>query len=263
MAVVVDNITFMFIKDDFSKLCEPVQNVPFLYTTKQPVIGQRTETAAEVPDAGWCRFSGIITHIHAPPTEAELKELSKPWINFMCPCGKPFPNCDCDFSVGFGAPHGQRVTGRGILNFDFYDKMKGVVNEDQVYEIEYQMDSNQSFVWIVVAAKRLDVEANGFRDLIWPQNGCVDCIVPNQFKKGDKVVVKGLKSKQNWNGKTAEIIGAFSKSKQRWPVALELMKNNEKMIQKVLIKIENLSLCQQQEMNGKNEKDESLCKKKK
>ena len=60
----------------------------------------------------------------------------------------------------------------------------------------------------------------------------------DQFKKNDKVKLIGLKSKQHWNGKIAEIVGSFSKSKKRWPV--ELMDDNQ--LKKALIQTKNLVL---------------------
>ncbi len=39
--------------------------------------------------------------------------------------------------------------------------MENIVNADQVYEIEYQMDSNKERIWNAVTARSLDdVEAN-------------------------------------------------------------------------------------------------------
>ena len=60
----------------------------------------------------------------------------------------------------------------------------------------------------------------------------------DQFKKHDKVKLIGLKSKQHWNGKIAEIVGSFSKTKKRWPV--ELMDDNQ--LKKALIQTKNLVL---------------------
>eukprot|EP01084_Bolivina_argentea_P144881 254091_1 len=170
-----DNITFQFIKDDFCQLCEPIQKKEFLYTGKIPAAGMRTETQVNVSDAGWARFSGVITSINDPPTKKELSQISEP---FTCPCNDE--NCALKDGVkaAFGAEHGQRVTGRCILNFDFYNKMENMVSKDKVYEIIYQMDSNKNYVWNVVEACSLDnVSANEFRDLIWPQNGheCNEC----------------------------------------------------------------------------------------
>merc|ERR1712232_1216397 len=39
-----------------------------------------------------------------------------------------------------------------------------------------------------------------------------------RFKPGDIVKIVQLKSKKEWNGKYATIIGAFNKQKKRWPV---------------------------------------------
>lgn len=41
-----------------------------------------------------------------------------------------------------------------------------------------------------------------------------------RFKPGDIVKMVQLKSKKEWNGKYATIIGAFSKQKKRWPVQI-------------------------------------------
>lgn len=60
----------------------------------------------------------------------------------------------------------------------------------------------------------------------------------DQFRKHDKVKLIGLKSKEHWNGKIAEIMGPFSKTKKRWPV--ELTYNNEP--KKALIQTKNLVL---------------------
>merc|ERR1712154_546524 len=47
----------------------------------------------------------------------------------------------------------------------------------------------------------------------------------------------GLKSKAHWNGCTAHIVGAFSVSKQRWPVEVTL---NDGQTKKALIRSSNL-----------------------
>ena len=60
----------------------------------------------------------------------------------------------------------------------------------------------------------------------------------DQFRKYDKVKLIGLKSKDHWNGKIAEIKGPFSKTKKRWPV--ELTDDNE--TKKALIQTKNLLL---------------------
>ena len=169
----VDGITFEFNKDCFAFECEPVQNREFLYTGKVPAVGMRTETQCEVSGVGWCRFSGIITEIADPPTKKELKRINKP---FDCPCNEPDCLLKDGIAAAYGADHGQRIIGYGILNFDFYDKMKDKVDEDQVYKIEYQMDSNKDYVWCVIDAKRVNnVSADEFRQLIWVKcDGCID-----------------------------------------------------------------------------------------
>merc|ERR1712154_183836 len=40
----------------------------------------------------------------------------------------------------------------------------------------------------------------------------------NEYRKGDKVRIHGLKSKPNWNGKIGEVVGRFSRKKERWPI---------------------------------------------
>ena len=78
----VDGIQFDYIKDNFAKLCEPVQRMPFLWTGRIPLIGMRRETAVIV-DGKWARFSGFITNIDPPPTKEETGKLSVP---FSCGC---------------------------------------------------------------------------------------------------------------------------------------------------------------------------------
>ena len=176
---IADGITFQFIKDDFAKLCEQVQEREFLYSGKVPVAGMRTETQIEVSQVGWARFSGIITAIHDPPTQQELETICKP---FECLCNDSECLVKNGIAAAFGAEHGQRITGRGILNFDFYDKMKDNINKDQVYEIEYQLDSNKNYVWCVIDASSInDVSGDGFRNLIW-SNKC-DCKNDQKYKK--------------------------------------------------------------------------------
>ena len=60
----------------------------------------------------------------------------------------------------------------------------------------------------------------------------------SQFRKHDKVILKGLRSKPHWNNIVAKIIGPFSESRKRWPV--QLVYDNEK--HQALIKTNNLVL---------------------
>ena len=112
----VDGITFQFNKDELAKSCESIQKASFMYTGKAPPVGIRMETQAEVHGAGWARFSGLITTVHDPPTKS-----SKYFCTF---CSKNHKFACAKIVRGFGAQHGQRLTGRAILNFDFYRKVQ-------------------------------------------------------------------------------------------------------------------------------------------
>ena len=171
----VDGIKFDYIKDNFAKLCEPVQRMPFLWTGRIPLIGMRTETAVIV-DGKWARFSGFITNIDLPPTKEEKRKLSAP---FSCECR----DRSCKFRNGvkraFGADHGQRIMGVAILNFDFYDKMEGLVDPNRVYEVTYRLDSNRECAWIGTAARRaIGADIDEVRDRIWPYFGRSNACCP-------------------------------------------------------------------------------------
>jgi len=59
------------------------------------------------------------------------------------------------------------------------------------------------------------------------------------FRKGDEVKLMGLQSKEHWNGRSAIVVGPFSKSKRRWPVEVMEEEDNTK---KALIRTKNLVL---------------------
>ena len=149
--------------------------MPFLWTGRIPLIGMRTETAVIV-DGKWARFSGFITHIHPSPTKEEKRKLSAP---FSCGCR----DRSCKFRNGvkraFGADHGQKISGLAILNFDFYDKIEGLVDPKRVYEVVYRLDSNRECVWIGIAARRaISASIDDVRDTIWPYFGRLDACCP-------------------------------------------------------------------------------------
>ena len=48
-----------------------------------------------------------------------------------------------------------------------------------------------------------------------------------RFRIGDQVLIKGLKSKKDWNGKTAVVIGQYNKQKNRYPVELNINKKSQ------------------------------------
>lgn len=166
----VDGIKFDFITDDNAKRFEPIQKIPFLFTGRIPQNGMRTETQVVVKEIT-ARFSGIITKIHPQPTKRELKELSAP---YSCDClGTRGHDPKCKFKNGIkralGAGHGQRLSGLAVLNFDFCDKMEGLVNPNRVYQVEYRLESNMDCVWIGISAERVnDVDIDELRNMIWP-----------------------------------------------------------------------------------------------
>mmetsp|Transcript_20632 Transcript_20632/g.32850 ORF Transcript_20632/g.32850 Transcript_20632/m.32850 type:complete len:455 (-) Transcript_20632:69-1433(-) len=63
----------------------------------------------------------------------------------------------------------------------------------------------------------------------------------DKFRKHDRVKLFGLQSKQHWNGKIAEIVGPFSRTKRRWPVELKEDESTNE-IKKALIQTKNLVL---------------------
>ena len=72
-----------FINDEFAKKCEPVQGREFLYTSRQPKVGQRTETQIQVAGIHFCRLSGLVTEIGALP-----RSFNHTWMNLklvLCP----------------------------------------------------------------------------------------------------------------------------------------------------------------------------------
>ena len=163
----VDGIKFDYIKDTEAKRFEGIQKIPFLFTGRIPQESMRTETEVVVKGVR-ARFSGVISEIHPPPTKKELKNLSRP---FSCGCRRNDPTCKFRNGVkrAFGADHGQRITGLAVLNFDYYDKMKGLVDPNRIYEVEYRLESNKDCVWIGAGAKKVDdVDIDDLRHTIWP-----------------------------------------------------------------------------------------------
>lgn len=72
-----------FVKDDFAKLCEPVQRAPFLYTGVVPKIEQRLQIQFDFPDGSWCRLSGEVIWVGELPTISE-QDASHGY--FWCDC---------------------------------------------------------------------------------------------------------------------------------------------------------------------------------
>lgn len=132
-----------FIKDDFARLCEPVQKVNFLYTGKKPVVGQRTETQFTYHNL-WFRMSGVVTYIYPEPSQTELEELEDKSL-FAANNEKE------EIIKAYGAVHGQRIRGTAKLNFDFKDN-EFFTHENEV-EIEYIMNDNKSYMWCVNSLK--------------------------------------------------------------------------------------------------------------
>merc|ERR1712228_706375 len=65
-----------------------------------------------------------------------------------------------------------------------------------------------------------------------------------KFMVGDIVLFQELKSKPEWNGKHATVIGPFVKKKKRWPV-----KSNFGHHDKILIKTQNLQIVKSTKMS--------------
>lgn len=73
-----------FVKDDFARRCQPVQQRPFLMTGVPPAVGQRLEIQmTRQSDGMWFRMSGLVTLVDDAPSPPE--GVVSP--QFPCGCG--------------------------------------------------------------------------------------------------------------------------------------------------------------------------------
>ena len=132
---------------------------------------------------------------------------------------------------------GDTIPEYGQGDGDKYDKNQlnqALKGEFVYYPSEFNHENNKD-----KNAKKDDVKENQ-ESIMINKNDDDDLKVEekNLFHKNDKVILKGLKSKPEWNDIVAEIVGPFSDSRQRWPV--KLIYDNK--IQQALIRTANLEL---------------------
>ena len=161
-----------FIKDEWAKLCEPVQQTQFLWTGRKAEVGQRTETQISTAEGNWCRLSGVVTHVGDMPTLDEWKRG---------PNGATFEtvpleiqsNIRNQFINDFGTLHGQIVISYAYLNFDFNHRQEELpVKKARVYRVTHVADETKVCYWIVTKIEDVtDGIVNG------------EVMVPEDFKK--------------------------------------------------------------------------------
>lgn len=166
-----------FIKDDWAKLCEPVQRTPFLWTGRKAEVGQRTETQIAATNGSWCRLSGVVTHVGEMPTLEEWRSGN----SCQLPPGVKSETLSLDdqlslrneFINHFGTLHGQIVTSYSYLNFDFYHRQEVLpVKKGRVYKATHRADENMGCFWVVTQVEDVtDDIVSG------------EVVVPQVFKK--------------------------------------------------------------------------------
>ena len=150
----------MFVKDDFAKKCEPVQKHAFLYTGKEPKVGQRVQIQLDLPNGRWGRLSGEVTSVAPPPSDEEMltgywgehskEECNHPECFLADKADREPTRLRAKMVAEFGAVHGQRVVCRVALNFDFHHHTELVAfceGADKQWNIELQCDDNLQCVW--------------------------------------------------------------------------------------------------------------------
>lgn len=136
-----------WVKDEFARLCEPIQKCDFLYTGKTPAIHQKLEIQV-MYEGTWFRMSGEITEICDPPADEE--------INKKEPSSLFYPRASRELLTShYGGVHGQRIKGHVALNFDFYAK-ELPVKRDEVWEVDIEMNDNVDNMWIVTDARKIN-----------------------------------------------------------------------------------------------------------
>lgn len=150
-----------FNKDEFSRLCQPVQGRLFLLRGKEPAVGQRTETQVTLGSA-FCRLSGVVTGVDPPPSAAEMQG------SLLLNHGMSPEQC---IAID-GALHGQMLTVRATLNFDFYkEPFLTVIGQHRVYELRYKCDDNFENIWQVDSAIALDLQGDAAMAYVLGGNG--------------------------------------------------------------------------------------------
>ena len=109
-ALASDGVHNGFVKDDFARMCAPVQGKPFLSTGSRPKVGQRLEIQMSVEAADvseetqgqmtWFRLSGLATFVEG---RGVTRGLGVPCPDLPCGCG------DLKHEAEFGARHFTKV----------------------------------------------------------------------------------------------------------------------------------------------------------
>lgn len=104
-----------FVVDDMSRRFEKEQATPYLYTGKEPAIGQKVQICAYLPNGSWGRLSGQVTSVLPVPSKKQAGAFCAPQHHWDIETHR-------SVCCKWGAVHGQQVEATVSLNFDFLYK---------------------------------------------------------------------------------------------------------------------------------------------
>lgn len=172
--------------DELAQNCERTQGCSFLYTGKNPEVGQRVEMRVQVDATSntTCRLSGVVTQVGELPTFDQWVTSSQlaprpcectvdPYdglsphtlMRFDDPC--LIPNCfkckmrgkDKEITLGtfldrshkhLGTITGQEITAYAYLHFqDFYKQDRLPFTGERIYKVILKADDSMQFMWCV------------------------------------------------------------------------------------------------------------------
>lgn len=116
----------------------------------------RTETQMTIA-AAWWRMSGIVDAVAPAPTNADIL-MSSPPSMFATAEAVKSGKYRTEAIGRFGAVHGQKVSGRAVLNFDFWSKKGVPVKKNDVYALEWTCVDSVECMWVVSSMQFLETD---------------------------------------------------------------------------------------------------------
>ncbi len=145
-----------FAKDDFARMCDRAQPIPYLFTGRVPALDQRVEIMVTPTQFESARMSGIVTGLGPAPSNEEFLAMNDP-PSLMIHAGRD------EVIATYGALHGQTVQVRCILSPDYYrTPFLEICGEHKVWEVALKCNDNMGCMWVVSGDPVLvseDVEA--------------------------------------------------------------------------------------------------------
>ncbi len=165
------SITFNsgFGKDGSSKQCEPIQRPEhgFLWTGREPKVGQRIEVQVNFDNGVWCRVSGVVTHLGEVPSLEVWKNTTRFYSNVPdAHKGEIYVKS----KEHYGSVHGHEITVYGYLNFDFFDRQEWLpLKEKKVYKLGMKFDDMMESMWNLDSIEDVTSAASDFASSEYPQ----------------------------------------------------------------------------------------------